>query len=626
MAASAAAKPAIDVVIRNLTDLEEVIVSVTEAALIREIKEILAERAERPELLEVGEILRMNPDGSTTAIKDGMKVGMKRLLGFRGCPLHPPPPERPPLSLDDFAEFDPDEDVLGSPRSVRACFLEGVGPEDLIYVPIEEYKQRGVEHRIAELWHDFFEALRQDVLRATRDTRQMLIAEEGGKLPMAIRQEGRIAGTGGNWCGALEPSRCNNVQAFFIERNKMCEIDRVYRGATKPFRPALKGSRYFSNTKSFQDEDPVLAGDNADDAAYKLEDMLHHYKRLPHSKRFVQEQTLKTEATGVVQYGMDARKMHRDQGEMRRLVDHRLETAETQIAIVDGEIQVRNETRRLADQRAHESKPPKSKLEHIRQGAIKKRAEYFAERRELVHENQLDFEYHRCDEMQRMLLHDQAVEARVHSHRNLRMLGFAREWTKQRIRWQMNNNSITANRDAWNAATLEKQQDASDRVDTQRLLRQKLIEYKKELKTLQRMYADLAAKREKARQDSRRSAVADEFARIAIEEAYPSPSPLRRKNFSSSLSSTAFSSQSMGSAMELTADAPFSHLLKQPRVVKRIARFEFPRSGSGFLSNSSMGSTMSPTSIRHSTSMPSLSGSSTTFADQRELQRALTHA
>lgn len=621
----------IDVVVRNVVDLEEVTISIADTATIRELKQALCDLAERPELMEVGEIMRMQPDGSTAQMKETIKIGIRRLFGFKGCPLYPPPPDRALLSLDDFLDFDADEEAVDSPRSVRACMLEGTAPEDLIFVPLEVYQQRGrVEPRIAELWYDFFEAVRQDSLEATKNTRAMLIAEEEGKfVPAALQpHETRIAGTGGHWCGALGQARNLRVQDFFQKRNQMCEIDRVYRGATKPYRPTNKGSRYFSSVEAFVDEDPVLAGDTADDAADKLADLLTYYNRLPNSKKFVEEQRLKTKATGVVQYNKGAQKLHRDQDEFQRLLKHRNEISEAQIALVDGNIQTRNETRRDQDARSLASKPPKTKLEVIRNVAIKKRADYFAEKRADIHEAALDREYWRVDEMQRITLHDQACEERVHQHRSKTQLAFAREWTKRRVRWQLNNNSITQNRNAFNQATMEKQQAASDRVDTQHLIRQKWIEYKREIRTLKRLFADMAANREKARQDARRDAVCNEFSRMSIEEAMPSTSPLRRsKSMGMSLgmsTASAFSMQASvqtaGSWDEMNATAPFSHLLKQPRVVKRIARFDFPRMGSGVLS--SQASTRS--SLHASMTMPSLSGTSQQ-AEQRELQKALAY-
>jgi len=280
---------------------------------------------------------------------------------------------------------------------------------------------------------------------------------------------------------------------------------------------------------------------------------------------------------------------------------------------VDGEIQMQNDIRADMDRRFLESKPAKTKLEQIRNVAIKKRADYFAERREAIHEKQLDYQYMRCDELHRLTLHDQAVAERVHQHRSLKMLGFAREWTKRRVRWQINHNSISANRSAWNEATMQKQKNAAERVDTQHLIRQKCIEYRREIKTLKRTYADLAARREEAKQDARREAVAVEFSRIAQEEALPSPSPLRRsKTFSTnSLASSAGSLPTVGSAMDMSSTVPFSPLLKQPRVVKRIARFDFPRMGSGVMSSTSTSSTRTgnwscPSTIRQSTSMQSL--------------------
>lgn len=613
----------IDVVVRHVTDLEEVTVNVLENATIGDVKVALAAvLPERPELLEVGELLRVIPDGTFAPIKETMRVANRRLLGFKGCPLHPPPLERPVVSLEDFAEFDPDEDIIGSPRSLRACHLEGVAPEDLNYVPLEDYARKGIEPRIAELWYDFFEAMRQDTLRDCRATRHLLIAEDEGRTPaLSSSSSGRqlvkvgnydahrISDTGGNWCGALEHSHYKNVQEFFKERNEMCSIDRIYKGAIKPYRPNLPGSRYFSNNMGFRDPDPILAGDNSNDAADKLDDLLRYYKRLPNCKKFVEEQRLNTESGGIVQYDMNTKQLHKDQSEYRRLIKHRMDTEEVQIALVDGEYHQQNDIRADMDRRFLESKPPRTKLERIRNVAIKKRADYFAERREAIHEKQLDYQYMRCDELHRLTLRDQATAERVHQYRSLRKIGFAREWTKRRVQWQINHNSISANRSAWNEATKDKQQNAQDRVDTQRLIRQKWIEYRREITTLKKMYADLAAKREEARQDARREAVAVEFSRIAQEEALPSPSPLRRSiSFASnSLASSAGSLQ----YADMAATAPFSPLLKQPRVVKRIARLDFPRHGSGMLSSTSTSSTRTgnwscPSTIRQSTSMQSL--------------------
>jgi len=624
MSAPHPASQYVDVVIKHVTDLEEVTVSVLESATIRDIKDALAEKVERPELVEVGEIVRVERDGSATPYKDQQKVlNTKRLLSFRGCPLHPPPPERPPLSLDDFADFDPDEEDVDSPRSLHACFLEGVAAEDLIYVPLDSYQESHIEPRIAELWYDFFEAVRQDCLKSCRATRQMLIAEEEGRFhksgpsrgtAVARHGDSRIAGTGGNWCGALGHSKYDNVQQFFMERNEMCNVDRIYKGAVNPCKPSNRGSRYFSNSASFEDYDPVRASDNADDAADKLDKLLSYYDRLPNAKKFVEEQRLKTKATGIVQYAKDAEKLHRDQAELRRLIECRIETAKAQCELVDNDIQYRLDVRRDMEEQALESKPPKNKLEEIRMVEIKKRAEYFAERREQVHLDQLDAEQLRRERMQNMTLADQAIQERVHQHKSLRRLGFAREWAKRRVRWQINHNSVTQNRDQWNQATLDKQQNATDRVNTQHLIRQKWIEYRRELKSLKRVHADLAVKRENARQDARREAVASELARIAREEAVPSTSPIRRNLLSSgNLSSAALSLQSVGSASVMTGTAPFAPHLKQPRVVKRIARFDFPRMGSGFLASSPTASTHSgnwslsgASTLRQSMSMPSV--------------------
>jgi hypothetical protein len=242
---------------------------------------------------------------------------------------------------------------------------------------------------------------------------------------------------------------------------------------------------------------------------------------------------------------------------------------------------------------------------------IRRRAAFFANKREQIHEDALEAEYARCDKMKEIMLHDQAVEERVHQHKSLRKLAFAREWTRRRVRWQLKNNSVVSNRNERSAAILKKHQAAAERVEAQQLIRQKCVEYKREIRSLSRLHADLAAKREAARQDARRDAVASELSRLSYEEADPSPSPMRRnKALTMSLGAT--------TGRDIT-NAPFSPLLNQTRVTKRMARFDFPRMGSGMMSSSFMSaSTGSGTwSMRQSTSMPSIGSSS--GGDQRAL-------
>lgn len=617
----------LNILIRHVVDLEEVIVTVPESANMRELKEILAVQVERPELVEKGEMFRCLPDGTHTdaPLKESMKVKSFRLIGFKGCPLHPPPPERPPPTLEDFNEHDPDE-VITSPRSIRACILEGVPVGDLLHVPLHTYTDQCVERRISVLWFEFFEALRQDYLAAARETRKSLAVGDDERIISlaegSVDSGSRIGGFGGNWIGCLEHSKYPMVLRFFREQSEMCSIDKIYKGIAKPSTSIGPASVKLSRTVNYWDQDPVSISNTADEAADKLDDVLAGYESIRGTHRYVQEQRLALKANGVVQYAMNVKTLHSDQKEKRRLVERRIETQEVQIANVDGDVQYRNYLRRGLDARALGSKPQKAtnKEEERRLLAIRKRAEDFATRRELVHEKQMDDEYARCDKMDELTLRDQAVEYRVHQHRSKKALSFARQWVLRRTRWQLNRNTTAKDQHERSNSILEKHRAAAERVDTQRLITQKCTEYKREINALRRLFADVAGNREKMRADARREAVSAEFLRLASEEAVPSQMPNRWNDSLSMASMSSLGNVQMSDATLL----PNSNLLKQSRVTKREARFDFPQMAKGFFAPSPTASTAASTTAR-SISSPSLQNSvSAVYGDANRIQSSVS--
>eukprot|EP00392_Amoebophrya_sp_AT5.2_P008035 g8054.t1 len=86
-------------------------------------------------------------------------------------------PRKGKTSLVDFLEHDT-KAVVDSPRSLQACGLEGVAPQDLIYKPIEAFAEKGLEPRLVKLRYDFFEAKRNDLLAACRRSREIIMEEE----------------------------------------------------------------------------------------------------------------------------------------------------------------------------------------------------------------------------------------------------------------------------------------------------------------------------------------------------------------------------------------------------------------------------------------------------------------
>lgn len=82
------------------------------------------------------------------------------------------------LSLDNFPEHDSGA-RLNSPRSLKACAVEGINPDDLTYKPMERFAEANLSPRLCKLRFDFFEAKRKDLTSAARRQRKTLMDTDG---------------------------------------------------------------------------------------------------------------------------------------------------------------------------------------------------------------------------------------------------------------------------------------------------------------------------------------------------------------------------------------------------------------------------------------------------------------
>jgi len=90
--------------------------------------------------------------------------------------------------LEDFDEFDPGSSVE-TPRSLAACTVEGVRPQDLTFVPPEAFQKAEVPPEVAQLRFEFFESHRQDLLALARAARALIVAGQEPLHSMAARED-----------------------------------------------------------------------------------------------------------------------------------------------------------------------------------------------------------------------------------------------------------------------------------------------------------------------------------------------------------------------------------------------------------------------------------------------------
>lgn len=106
-----------------------------------------------------------------------------------------------PCSLATFDETDA-RAVINSPRSLKACKLEGILPDELTYKPVEAFQDRALSPRLVKLRYDFFEAKRRDLLAAARRARDGMVADErrqqeltSKSLDIVAQESGMTKGT-----------------------------------------------------------------------------------------------------------------------------------------------------------------------------------------------------------------------------------------------------------------------------------------------------------------------------------------------------------------------------------------------------------------------------------------------
>jgi len=111
--------------------------------------------------------------------------------------------------LEDFDEFDPGS-AVETPRSLAACTVEGIRPQDLTFVPQEAFQKAEVPTEVAQLRFEFFEAHRQDLLVLARAARALIVAGQEPLHSMAARDD--------------PSSQYRHTLEFFLERLRALDL------------------------------------------------------------------------------------------------------------------------------------------------------------------------------------------------------------------------------------------------------------------------------------------------------------------------------------------------------------------------------------------------------------------
>lgn len=64
--------------------------------------------------------------------------------------------------------------IVNTPKSLEACYAEGIRPEELLYAPIEEFARNGLTKEIQQMNYEFYESQREKLLKIVRKRYELI--------------------------------------------------------------------------------------------------------------------------------------------------------------------------------------------------------------------------------------------------------------------------------------------------------------------------------------------------------------------------------------------------------------------------------------------------------------------
>ncbi|CDW82720.1 UNKNOWN [Stylonychia lemnae] len=78
------------------------------------------------------------------------------------------------ISLENLDDYN-GRALLNSPRSLEACQRIGLNPKELIYKPIEDFKDKNLDHQIVQIRYQHHESKRRELLYKAKKERGEII-------------------------------------------------------------------------------------------------------------------------------------------------------------------------------------------------------------------------------------------------------------------------------------------------------------------------------------------------------------------------------------------------------------------------------------------------------------------
>jgi len=426
------------------------------------------------------------------------------------------------INLQTFEENNPAA-IINSPRSLQACKLEGVLPQDLIFRPKEAFQEKNLSPRLAKLRYDFYEAKRRDLLAASRRARDTLVAEDKRRQENGSLQLDIISKNEGVSKGAVLARQGDTLK---LERQR---LQRAHDKEKQWLQNALN-----AELKQLQalEKGDVMMKQEGDKDAENLKLQSQRMKEL-NDRRAAEEERkrMENDARQKLEKQIAKEEFHRQQEEIKqKAAQDALKAKEAyerqqRNAELKREMELEKERKREEEFQAVEARKNELKALDLRRMDILEQqkeqmqaamADRQAKRDERIYNSialNMDLEQKRRDDFEAKEVAEQEREERLMQARAMQQEEGAKKSFQLMMRRKIIQEEAMKKAEETRAAVLEAQEETEYRLLEHEQKKERYLDFKRELDGLRNKNKEINVERQRRREEAGREMVADQVRR-----------------------------------------------------------------------------------------------------------------
>jgi len=427
---------------------------------------------------------------------------------------------RTACSLAEFNENDP-KMCIASPRSLQACKVEGVLPQELIFRPIEAFQEKNLSPRLVKLRYDFFEAKRRDLLAAAKKAREQILAEE--KREMGNGQLDLLAQQSGLSRGAILALNSDNLK---MERQKLLRAQEHERNWLKN---QLRSELHQLKTLEVHNARQIQEG--ADNEAGIVE-AARKTKEMNDKRAAVEERkAMEAEARGKLEKQIAQEEFHKAQKEIKRKAaanaQREKEAYQRQLDAAAAKVQaeVEKERKRQESYDLQTAKKEEMRAQDLKridmmeqqkdqfQVAMREKKDARDLRIYQSMENNQEIEKKRREDFEDRQRQEQVREERMSQMRAVEQEEAAKKSFQQMMRRKVIQDEAARKAEERRDGIVEQQEETEGRLLEHEQKKERYLDFKRELDGLRGKNKEINVERQRRKEEAHREGVAEQVRR-----------------------------------------------------------------------------------------------------------------